>query len=308
MRCSSWICALMIAGCSRGGFQAVGVEHDEQRTVAPACNQLSAPPTSDVSHYDLPAGSHFPLGVSFATDWANLTQGGGFHWAQVIDGCRVHPDADVVTSHDMPAVRVEVRPNDDPLGLGDNTERAEIAQMQDQDGDINETAAAGTQFYALSYLFPASWGGTQYPSSAFRNGCSANDCNSWSIVTQFYGWAALSAAARSVGGAQQYVLTVNGHDHAFTDGGVLALGTWTDFVMQVNWATGAFSLWRREDGAFTRVVSGTETPPASTMFKHGLYRGGAVDGRTDIFWLGPVARGTSFAAVENEAFGTNDGP
>ncbi len=326
-RNNALVAALLLAGCSRGGFVAVAVEHPSQdaSVVTPACSELSTPPSSDVSHYDLPAPSTLPAGVSFTTDWTNLTQGGGFQWAQVIDGCRVHTDPDVVTSHAMPAVRVEVRPNDDPLAASGNSERAEIAQMQSTNGVINESTSSGTQYYAFSYLFPTSWAGTQYlygpfetPGPAWPNGtvadCSsgnAEQCNSWSFVMQFYGWAALSAArSRAVGGPQTYVLTVNGTDYAFADGGSMALGAWTDFVMQVTWGTGAFTLWRRDAGTsrFTQVVSGTETPPSgSTMFKHGLYRGANVNGRTDIFWLGPVARGTSFAAVENSAFGTDDG-
>jgi hypothetical protein len=33
-----------------------------------------------------------------------------------------------------------------------------------------------------------------------------------------------------------------------------------------------------------------------------------VKGRSDVFWIGPTAKGTSFGAVEQDAFGTSDGP
>jgi hypothetical protein len=42
--------------------------------------------------------------------------------------------------------------------------------------------------------------------------------------------------------------------------------------------------------------------------KQGLYRGGNVDGRTDVYWVGPTVRGGTFSAVEQAAFGTQVGP
>jgi hypothetical protein len=56
----------------------------------------------------------------------------------------------------MPAVRVEVRPGDDPLALGANSERAEVLTMQNASGNLNETAASGTEYYATSYFFRVS--------------------------------------------------------------------------------------------------------------------------------------------------------
>jgi hypothetical protein len=41
--------------------------------------------------------------------------------------------------------------------------------------------------------------------------------------------------------------------------------------------------------------------------KQGHYRGGNVNGRTDVLWVGPTARGDTFSAVEQAAFGTNVG-
>jgi hypothetical protein len=49
-------------------------------------------------------------------------------------------------------------------------------------------------------------------------------------------------------------------------------------------------------------------PSQAIYFKQGLYRGGSVNGRTDVFWAGPTARGSTFSAVEQAAFGTNVGP
>jgi hypothetical protein len=40
-------------------------------------------------------------------------------------------------------------------------------------------------------------------------------------------------------------------------------------------------------------------------WKQGLYRGGV--NRTDVLWMGPTARATSFEAAEMAAFGTASG-
>ena len=80
----------------------------------------------------------------------------------------------------------------------------------------------------------------------------------------------------------------------------------------VDWGAGNYTVWRRDEGqvTFTQVLTGKkEIPPDRDIYvKQGLYRGGNVDGRTDVLWIGPTARGTSFSAVERQAFGTNDGP
>jgi len=226
-----------------------------------------------------------------------------------MDSCRVHPDGNV-TWHGKAAARVEVQPGDDPLILGENSERAEMLGMQTSNGaDITEGPSSGTQYYATSYYFPVTWAGEQLPWSAFAPiDCSAgtqNQCNSWSAVMQFYGWGALMAARTTVGGVEHYGF--NGID--FTTNAAIALGKWTDFVFQVNWSTGDFVVYRRDEGsvAFTQVLAGNTPPAAGVYLKQGLYRGGAVNGRTDVLWVGPTARGTTFAAVEQQAFGTNDG-
>jgi hypothetical protein len=85
-----------------------------------------------------------------------------------------------------------------------------------------------------------------------------------------------------------------------------------DLVLEIDWGTAAFSIWRRNEGqtSFTQVVNTTDAsaPPSGIYMKQGLYRGGAVNGRTDVYWVGPTVRGSSFAAVEQAAFGTNVGP
>jgi len=229
-----------------------------------------------------------------------------------MDACRIQPDG-FLTWHGKPAVRIEVQPNDDPLALNSNSERAEMLIMQEANGNqIWESVGRGRQYYATSYYFPSTWEGEQLPWSAFApTDCSIGDrnqCNSWSIVWQFYGWGGLSAAKRSVNGPQQLYF----NNRQLLDGGVIKLGRWIDLVFLVDWSTGAYTVWRRDEGqaAFTQVLSGMTPAPAGrrVYVKQGLYRGGNVTGRTDVLWIGPTARGTTFSAVEREAFGTGEGP
>ena len=260
--------------------------------------------------YRLPAVMSQSSDVSFATNWAQ-NENGGWFGVQVVDRCRMQPDG-FLTWHGKVAVRVEVQPNDDPLALNSNTERAEVLIMQDGKGaQLKETTRSGTQYYATSYFFPENWQGQQLPWSAFPGmDCTArnqNQCNSWSFVWQFLGWGALGASQTSVRGPQQY--TFNGAQ--FVDGGRIALGKWTDLVFSVDWSMGYYRVWRRDEGEtkFSHVLTGTTTVPEGKEIyvKQGLYRGGNVNGRTDVLWIGPAARGTSFAAVEQQAFGTDDG-
>ena len=148
-------------------------------------------------HYGLPSTAKLPDGISFATDWTQ-NRTGGWAGAQVMDRCRIQPDG-FLTWHGKQAVRVEVQPNDDPLALNANSNRAEMLRMQDSKRvPIKENGNSGVQFYATSYYFPTAWQGQQLPWSAFApTDCAAGDqnrCNSWSFVWQFYPLGGLSAA------------------------------------------------------------------------------------------------------------------
>jgi hypothetical protein len=244
-----------------------------------------------------------------------------------MDDCRYQADPNgFKTWHGMAAARLEVQPADDPLALGENTERAECLTFQDASGKtITESAASGTQYYATSYYFSTSWAATFYPWSVFEtpgstwpygtssdcSGGSGNDCNSWSFVMQFYGWGGLAAASTAPGQPQTMWLDLGGQKQSFSDGGQIVVGAWLDLVIEVSWSSGAVSVWRRNEGQpnFAQVVSATPPAPTGSVYeKQGLYRGGTVNGRTDVLWVGPTARGSSFSAVEQAAFGTNVGP
>lgn len=288
--------------------QSVDVEASMGIPDAKKCPEVARAGRREAYHLPAPEGS--VEGISFATDWDRL-QSGGWSGRQVMDGCRIRPDGSL-TWHGKTAVRVEVQPKDDPLDLNANSERAEMLLMQDSSGnEIRESAASGIQYYATSYLFPRGWHGQQLPWSAFApTDCTAehqNLCNSWSFVWQFYGWGALSAAQMSVNGPQIYSF----NNSRFSDSGEVRLGKWTDFVFKVDWSTGVYVIWRRDEGEerFRQVLIGSTRVPfgRSIYVKQGLYRGGHVGGRTDVLWVGPTVRGSTFSAVERQAFGTDGG-
>ena len=299
----------IVAGvCETGAQSSVQATRQVMPDASKLCSQVRP---GSYQRYGLPPTTRLPDDISFATDWTQNPTG-GWQREQVMDRCRIQPDG-FLTWHGKQAVRVEVQPNDDPLSLNANSNRAEMLVMQDAGRrPIREKNDSGVQYYATSYYFPTTWQGQQLPWSAFATtNCAAgnrNRCNSWSFVWQFYPLGGLSAGQTAIDGPQHYEFIGS----RFRDGGLIAMGKWTDFVFVVDWSTGAYAVWRRDEGqsTFTRALVGKAGLPSyrDIYVKQGLYRGGNVDGRTDALWIGPTARGSNFAAVERQAFGTSSGP
>jgi hypothetical protein len=252
----------------------------------------------DHETYGLPATTGLPTGVSAMTNWTQNPGSGGWNGRQVMDACRYQADpGGFATWHGLASARVEVNPGDDPLALGQGSERAELLNLQNAMGPVVE--GTGTVYYATSYYFPSSWDGT------FLHG----DSNSWSFVMQFYPLGGLAAGRHDTAAPQIYGFA----SFTFSDGGAILLGKWTDFVSMIDWSVGHVVWWRRDEGqsAFTKVIDGTDQAflgATGVYVKQGLYRGGDVSGRTDVLWIGPTVRGDSFSAVEQAAFTTNVGP
>ena len=117
---------------------------------------------------------------------------------------------------------------------------------------------------------------------------------------------------------------------AFSDG-KLRPGHWVQFMLDVVWATdnlGALSVYRRDEGeaTFTKVldVENTATLQVDShiamdlahcsrcsadnvthYWRVGFYRSTS-DNQTNVLWLGPIVRGTSFKEVATVAFGGID--
>ena len=279
---------------------------------------------------DAAAGAPGIVGVvSFNGDWDRDPAQGGWADIQVVDPAKLQKDPNTPTWHNRGAARVQVDFGDDPLNLGEGTERAEVLAMQDSAGkQIPEGEGSGTQYYAISYKFPADWAGTEI----------AGDGTSWSIVFQLHGpdklgyspAFALNAAKTTNAGLQKYSVATNGGDrqtgccgpsYDFSDGGLISLGQWTDFIIMMSFAstpTGHITIWRRDEGqaGFAQVVdvgnvatlqynSQIDSTVGAHYWKQGLYRGGV--NRTDVLWMGPTVRATSFEAAEMAAFGTASG-
>jgi len=246
---------------------------NQAQAIFDASKTCPAVAPGDHEAYHLPVATGLLPNVTFSTDWSQIPATGDWYGQQIMDNCRIKADGNV-TWHGKAAARVEVQPGDDPLALGANSERAEMPIMQTATGvQINETTATGTQYYATSYYFPSTWAVEQLPWSAFAPiDCSTgtqNQCNSWSAVFQFHGassavWGSLMAARTTLSGVEHYAF--NGHN--FTTNGNITPDKWTDFVFQINWSTGAYIVYRRDQGsvAFTQVLAGTtpRSPKPST--------------------------------------------
>lgn len=289
----------------------------QAQPLAKASRICGAVPPGEYDTTHLPAVTNLPKDVAWMTDWAAQPKTGGWYEMQAMDACRYRLDPAFKTWHGLAAARVEADPGDDPLNLNSNSERAEGLLSQTVGGKLMlEDKNSGKQFYATSYFFPENWDATQYPWSTFApKDCQANDsstCNSWSIVLQFHlkssrPWGFLYAAKNSPKTPQRYALLLGRKPQNFSDGGLIALGKWTDFVFEIGWNDNNVTVWRRDQGAkeFTKVVDAAPfTPPGEPAYlKQGLYRGSAVGGRTDVLWIGPTVRAASFEAAVGAAFG-----
>lgn len=247
--------------------------------------------------------------VSFQGDW-NLARGG---WGAIQAERADSLYKDLTTWHGKAAARVTVKPGDDPLNLGTGTERAEVLFMNPQ----YETASSGTVYYGLSYRFPTDWIST-----------AQGNPGDWSIVFQLHGPDTLHAspAINIYAGSTSYSLgmysgnlsTAPYRTIQFISGQAgLNLGKWTDFIVEVTYkadATGKVVIWRRNEGqtGFTKACEILNTPTlqysntvpvGNHYWKQGLYRGND-HGITNVFWIGPTSRATTFAEAELSAFGT----
>jgi len=215
------------------------------------------------------------------------------------------------------AVRVEVRPGDDPINS--SGERAEAVFMTDSTGNfINENVSSGTQYYAFSLQLPPDW----VP--------PANDIHGlhWGICLQLHGPDTLDASpafAFEVTNAFSVDVTTGDLDtpalkyssfYTPLSDGSLNLGHWVDFVIGIRFAkdsTGSITIWRRNEGQtqFTQVLALTNIPTlqyrssqggvGSHYWKYGYYRADQTT-VTTILNLGAIARGTTFDNVVATAF------
>jgi len=300
----------LLTGCTNSYSGAIGGKSDsivggligpgQRPTTVRKCFGSEA-----TESYKQPRNASLPSGISFLTDWINLARAGGFGAYQVMDSCRMKYDPSFSTWHGLASVRVEVNPGDDPISSGG--ERSEVLWMKDQAGIMFESQTSGRVYFGMSYFFPVDFDGEVLRGNP----------NSWSIIMQLHPgsgngpFGVFVAGQREPTGPHRFWWT-SGQQYNFSDGGNIELGKWVDFIFDMNFNTGAFKIYRRNEGetSFRAVVDANDPTLVNAQgsyFKQGLYRGEDVRGRTDVIWMGPTARGNSFLAVEQAAFGTRKG-
>lgn len=280
------------------------------------CN-LSDP--NPVSAESLPA---LPPAVTFLGGWDQgvIVGPGAWNMGQWMAPDRFQLDTSRVRKGQY-AVRVEVRPGDDPIQSGG--ERAEVSVMRDPANNLMwENENSGTQYYAISVYLPTDW----------RPPSGSVDGNIFGTFFQLHGPDANHTSPVFELGALDhfYLFTLVGDlDYRNVDeskciskrytlsDSSLNLGQWTDFVIRIQFAktfTGSVDIWRRNEGQtnFYNVLSLSKVPTlqfksslnngavGNHYWKTGYYR--SPETYTNVLWIDGPVRGDTFDAVVAAAF------
>lgn len=263
----------------------------------------------------LPLISRAPQ-VTFSGDWEKgITGPGNWRYKQTVADDRLIRVTSPVRQGKY-AVRVEVRPGDDPINS--SGERAEVLYMTDADNNkMVENESSGTQFYAFSVRLDPNW---QSPASGPSGG--------WGMIFQLHGPDNLqSSPAFSIQARDRFLVTLHSGDldsstqslkwktYSLSNGS-LNQGHWVDFVVEITFAknfTGSVVVWRRDEGQtdFTKVLSALKVPTlqyksslggvGDHYWKHGLYRSEQTT-ITNILWLDGLTRANTFEDAIRSAF------
>ena len=254
--------------------------------------------------------------ISFSGDWEQgLTGFGNWRYIDKWASGRFQRVTDPVRQGQY-AVRVEVRPGDDPIDS--SGERAEVHVMTDvNDNRIDENESSGTQYYAFSVRLAPDW----HP-------IDPDVGDPWGIVFQLHGPDSLGDSPSFCVQVldQFYIMLHSGDLDSQEDSlqgefyplspGALNPGHWIDFVIQIEFArdfTGSVHVWRRDEGQpdFTPALALDNVPTlqyrssqggvGDHYWKHGFYRS-EQDTSTHVLWLDGLTRGGTFASVVQAAF------
>lgn len=287
----------------------------------PMGNPLAIP--FDMGRYERAPLRKRPSGISFRGDWEDglITGPGSWVSARLMAPDRFQLVTDVVRQGKY-AVRVEVRPGDDPIGS--SGERAEAAYMTLPNGDrIYETEDSGTQFFAFSFRLADDWV-DPVPTTG----------GPWATILQLHGPDVLGTSP-SIGFyvhdgiAGRLSVVLRGGDiesagttrHPLTHSALIT-GEWTDIVLRIRFSAhgdGAVDAWMRREGApdwfhelsltgvstlqYASSVEGGEV--GEHYWKHGLYRCKDASS-THVLWVDGLTRGDTFNEVCRSAFGSVD--
>ncbi|MCA0353393.1 MAG: polysaccharide lyase [Chloroflexi bacterium] len=260
-----------------------------------------------------------PQVVSYSNGWEQgITGNGMWNHTQIMADDRFQRVQQPVRKGQY-AVRVEVRPGDDPLGS--SGERAEVSILKGLDGRaIQENTQSGVQYIAFSVRLAHDWQAPEIEAGAGR----------WGILAQLHGPDTLIfPPAFSFQALDGYsVVFYSGDLDSTTESlrnqrfalwdATLNLGRWTDFVFRIDFAedfTGTFDVWRRDEQEldFRHVLSldnlptlqykSSEGSVGDHYWKHGFYRSKQTR-VTNVLWLDGFSRATSFDEVVDAAFPT----
>lgn len=254
--------------------------------------------------------------ITFVGGWEqDLTGIGNWRYIDMMSEDRFQRVTDVVRTGQY-AVRIEVRPGDDPIDS--SGERAEVHVMTDaNDNRIDENELSGTQYYAFSVRFAPDW-----------QPIDPEGGDPWGVIFQLHGPDALGASPSfSIQTLDQFYVMLHSGDldspanslawqfYPFSNGD-LNPGQWIDIVVRIKFAadfTGSVYVWRRDEGQsdFTLVLSVDQAPTLQYQssqgdvgehyWKHGFYRV-EMDTTTHVLWLDGLTRGNTFDGVVQAAF------
>lgn len=273
-----------------------------------------------------------PVWVAYAFQWLGSSVSNHWEWVQQKELGRITAVNDPTSPKHGVVARIEVRTGD----MFWTGERAEVSRMMRTDPTTGKTVhrpvveSDGHEFYGLAIKLPPDW---QSPTQ--KNG----ELPSWGIFLQLHGPASFHAPPSiSLNVDDAFHIEMCGGDvleggtrenakpaqsYPFTNGDLMR-GHWVQFLMDVVWSygnDGHLAIYRRDEGekTFTKILELNNTPTlqysygtpkseAPHHWKTGFYRsptaGTPLAGMTNIIWLGPFVRGTSFDEVAQTAFGS----
>lgn len=269
---------------------------------------------------------NFTTGYSF-TDIVNQYYASdyGWHGNQMVNSTRaVYTGAVSADNYIYNAVNWSIQTGDDPLSNGSNRD-----EFNDMFGtaQLDESAASGTQYYAVATYIPSTWidpaGGSQWFIVDQLHPADSNTGHSAQAVFQFLFASSLLPAEhyglRTVGGPITGGGTVPSADDVVTDLGPLVFNTEVDWVFKVTWGSdvdGGYNeaVYKKvigKDNQFNLIAS-YATPNLYSVsgvdqttfyWKRGIYRGDNGTQGTAYYYAGPFVRATTMRDAELGAFG-----
>ncbi len=258
--------------------------------------------------------------------WVSNYTPGTWHMLQAVSQDRMVVQNDATSPKGGAVARVYVKSGD---YLGYSGERVETSRMLRWDAAQNKTVqfpvyeSSGHEYYGISVKLAPDWQspgkdkGTGPVWGLFLQLHSPDNYNTPpAIALAAEGDFHLNMCSGDVMEGGTRTTPKDGTSYPFSRG-ELNRGRWVQFMLDVVWSygnNGSVKVFRRDEGetAFTKVLELNNLPTLQTRsgmsegtffhyWKTGFYRS-ATPNITNVLWLGPVVRGTSFDEVADRAF------